>query len=654
MIKEFKKHIITFILLLTSVLFGDFTFNDIPIQESGRIKPLDTYARNQLLRFSGKTSFKYIEFNKDSNLQEVKLSAIDFFIKILDGDFAYNAKVLYINNPEIEKSLVVGDNEIEEKHLYSINDLSKGYQHYYEYTLPKMLDETAYTNEIDYKIKEIIANIEHLILLHESLLIFKPNININSDYINSILNNLDNNPISIVEFVVAQDNIISSIMNESGDDKYKLELTLELLSIREQCRTKLRFFEFGDRSETNLEHYNLLLNIIPSYEEGQSWNSPYVIVVKNLLHEPYDTDNYFGLKNEEARLLALFNDFLKSLEKQEFNLKEYRSIISQYNIDTNKLILERNYNNINIFLYALLGYLVGLLFIFISWIFNSFNKIRYKTIFVQIAFWVSSFAFFLHASGIILRMIIMSRPPVSTLYESIIFVGFIIILVSMIFEYFRKDTLSLFLGLVGAIILHFIAFKYANDGDTLGVLVAVLNSNFWLSIHVTTITFGYGVSLVAGLMAHAYLLQAAINPKNENRLNIIFKNLYILTFIALFFTLLGTILGGIWADQSWGRFWGWDPKENGALLIVMWHLLVLHLRISGLVKSLGYAFVMSFVNIIVAIAWFGVNLLSVGLHSYGFTDSIATNLLIFIIIEFLFCIITFSFAKVHIINNKKS
>ena len=118
--------------------------------------------------------------------------------------------------------------------------------------------------------------------------------------------------------------------------------------------------------------------------------------------------------------------------------------------------------------------------------------------------------------------------------------------------------------------------------------------------------------------------------------------------------MLGTILGGIWADQSWGRFWGWDPKENGALLIVMWHLLVLHLRISGLVKSLGYAFVMSFVNIIVAIAWFGVNLLSVGLHSYGFTDSIATNLLIFIIIEFLFCIITFSFAKVHIINNKKS
>ena len=651
MIKQFKKNIITFILLLTSVLFGDFTFSDIPIQESGRIKPLDTYARNQLLRFSGKTSFNYIELNKDSNLEEDKLSAIDFFIKILDSDFAYNAKVLYINNPEIEKSLV-GNNEIEEKHLYSINDLSKGYQHYYEYILPKMLDETAYTNEIDYKIKEIIANIEHLILLHESLLIFKPIITTNSDYMNSILNNPDNNPISIVEFIVAQDSIISSIMNEQGDDNYKLELTLAFLSIREQCRMQLHFFK--NRGEINLEYFNSLLNIIPSYEEGQSWNSPYVIVAKNLLYEPYDTDNYLQLKNEDARLLALFNDFLKSSEKQESNLKEYRSIVSQYNVNTKKLILERNYNNINIFLYALIGYVLGLLFILISWIFNSFDKMKYKTIFAQIAFGVSSLAFFLHASGIILRMIIMSRPPVSTLYESIIFVGFIIILVSLIFEYFRKDTLPLFLGLIGAIVLHFIGFKYANDGDTLGVLVAVLNSNFWLSIHVTTITFGYGVSLVAGLMAHAYLLQAAINPKNKNRLNKIFKNLYILTFIALFFTLLGTILGGIWADQSWGRFWGWDPKENGALLIVMWHLLVLHLRISGLVKSLGYAFVMSFINIIVGIAWFGVNLLSVGLHSYGFTDSIATNLLIFIIIEFLFCIITFSFAKVHIIKSKNS
>ena len=70
----------------------------------------------------------------------------------------------------------------------------------------------------------------------------------------------------------------------------------------------------------------------------------------------------------------------------------------------------------------------------------------------------------------------------------------------------------------------------------------------------------------------------------------IYNNVYILTLIALFFTLSGTILGGIWADQSWGRFWGWDPKENGALLIVMWHLMVLHMRVSKMVKDIGFCF----------------------------------------------------------------
>ena len=111
-----------------------------------------------------------------------------------------------------------------------------------------------------------------------------------------------------------------------------------------------------------------------------------------------------------------------------------------------------------------------------------------------------------------------------------------------------------------------------------------------------------------------------------------------LNLIALFFMLFGTILGGIWADQSWGRFWGWDPKENAALLIVMWQILIIHLRISGLIKPLEFAFGMIISNIFLAFGWFGVNLLGVGLHSYGFTDSIATNLALFILFELWFAI----------------
>ena len=143
-----------------------------------------------------------------------------------------------------------------------------------------------------------------------------------------------------------------------------------------------------------------------------------------------------------------------------------------------------------------------------------------------------------------------------------------------------------------------------------------------------------------------------INKANKSLLKKIYNNIHVVTIIALFFTLFGTILGGIWADQSWGRFWGWDPKENGALLIVLWHLMMLHLRISGLVGKIGYTYGVSLVNIIVALAWFGVNLLNVGLHSYGFTDNVATNLFLFISFEIIFMTTMYFLAKRKILNLK--
>ena len=120
-----------------------------------------------------------------------------------------------------------------------------------------------------------------------------------------------------------------------------------------------------------------------------------------------------------------------------------------------------------------------------------------------------------------------------------------------------------------------------------------------------------------------------------------------MTLFALFFTLFGTILGGIWADQSWGRFWGWDPKENGALLIVLWQLLMIHSRLAGIVKPPLFALGMALNNIIVALAWFGVNLLQVGLHSYGFDDGVAKNLYIFILFEILFCLGLYYFPRMR-------
>jgi ABC-type transport system involved in cytochrome c biogenesis permease subunit len=177
------------------------------------------------------------------------------------------------------------------------------------------------------------------------------------------------------------------------------------------------------------------------------------------------------------------------------------------------------------------------------------------------------------------------------------------------------------------------------------MLVAVLNSNFWLATHVTTITIGYGTSLFAGVLGHVYLLQAIRTPFDKKYLKTVNANVFGATLFALFFTLFGTILGGIWADQSWGRFWGWDPKENGALLIVMWQIMMLHLRITGFVKPMGFALGMILNNIVVILAWFGVNLLNVGLHSYGFATGIAINISLFIAFELITGLGTYYWAK---------
>jgi ABC-type transport system involved in cytochrome c biogenesis permease subunit len=100
---------------------------------------------------------------------------------------------------------------------------------------------------------------------------------------------------------------------------------------------------------------------------------------------------------------------------------------------------------------------------------------------------------------------------------------------------------------------------------------------------------------------------------------------------AIFFSFIGTVLGGLWADDSWGRFWGWDPKENGALMIVLWNAAVLHARWDRLVGQRGFALFAIAGNIITAWSWFGTNQLGIGLHSYGFTSGILMLLGLFVL-----------------------
>jgi ABC-type transport system involved in cytochrome c biogenesis permease subunit len=151
---------------------------------------------------------------------------------------------------------------------------------------------------------------------------------------------------------------------------------------------------------------------------------------------------------------------------------------------------------------------------------------------------------------------------------------------------------------------------------------AVLDTQFWLATHVVCISLGYTATFVAGFLALGYIAYA-LTPFRQER---VLKSLTAMTYGTLCFAILlsfvGTVLGGLWADDSWGRFWGWDPKENGALIIVLWNALVLHARWGGMVADRGLAILAIGGNIATAWSWFGVNELGVGLHSYGFTEGV--------------------------------
>lgn len=232
------------------------------------------------------------------------------------------------------------------------------------------------------------------------------------------------------------------------------------------------------------------------------------------------------------------------------------------------------------------------------------------------------------------RVYILQRPPVGTLYESVVFVGCIAVLVALAAAW-RKGAYQQRWLLIGAgvgLLVQALGVRYAaTQADTLGVLVAVLDTSFWLVTHVLVITAGYGLALLASLWAHAMLVGQAIAHKPFKASEIQRLNFLIIWALAL--TATGTMLGGIWADQSWGRFWGWDPKENGALLLTLWLAWLLHARMAGVLNPLGLVVMSALTCCIVAVAWFGVNMLGVGLHSYGFMEQGMVALFAFLAAE---------------------
>jgi ABC-type transport system involved in cytochrome c biogenesis permease subunit len=282
------------------------------------------------------------------------------------------------------------------------------------------------------------------------------------------------------------------------------------------------------------------------------------------------------------------------------------------------------FNQMQPFYNAMVIYvLAGLLAIF-SW-FNRAESLR------RSAVWLIGLAFFIHTTGLVYRIALQGRPPVTNLYSSAIFIGWGACLLGMILEKFYRNGIGAVVSSGMGFITLIIAHNLALDGDTMEMMRAVLDTNFWLATHVVAVTTGYASTFVAGFLALIYIVRGVFtNTLDQATAKSLGRMIYGIVCFATLFSFVGTVLGGIWADQSWGRFWGWDPKENGALIIVLWNALILHLRWGGMIRERGMVNCAVFGNVVTSWSWFGVNMLGIGLHSYGFTDAAFTWLTLFV------------------------
>jgi ABC-type transport system involved in cytochrome c biogenesis permease subunit len=306
----------------------------------------------------------------------------------------------------------------------------------------------------------------------------------------------------------------------------------------------------------------------------------------------------------------------RSSDAAAFNaaVTEYKTwLASGFGPELGKAEKEHRFNIAEPFYKSLVLYVTAFMIALLYWAMPGAEWLRRGAIACTLV------ALVVHSGGLITRMVLEGRPPVTNLYSSAVFIGWGACVLGLLLEKFWRNSIGLVVSASAGFITLIIAHHLSLSGDTMEMMQAVLDTNFWLATHVVVVTLGYAATFVAGFLAITYVVRGifseAITPELNRSLS---KMVFGILCFATLFSFVGTVLGGIWADQSWGRFWGWDPKENGALIIVLWNALILHARMGGIVRERGIMTLAIAGNIVTAWSWFGVNMLNVGLHSYGF------------------------------------
>src|SRR5437773_1151592 len=380
----------------------------------------------------------------------------------------------------------------------------------------------------------------------------------------------------------------------------------------------------------NVMNGNALLIVPSPQRETDAWMAPDPGAVAGYYNETQIAPAFAELtKMMRAYTQADTFNFSSAARQLQDNL---RALSPSIYPQTRQLRLEYFYNHFEGFYRAIWCYGIALVILIVAHLRK--RGVALQTVGVGIA--VLGLAF--QASGIVMRCLIAGRPPVTNMYESIIWVSFAVSFFGMIFFARYRTTVYLLAALpvtlIALLLVHQMPIAMPSSIDP---LVPVLRDNFWLTVHVLTITLSYAAFALAMGFGHILLWRYARNPATACGDAPMHFWLYRVLQLGVLLLAAGTILGGVWANYSWGRFWGWDPKETWALIALLCYILALHGRLAGWWTEFGLVVASVVCFLAVLMAWYGVNfVLGKGLHSYGFGIGGETYVAIFVLLDLLF------------------
>jgi len=591
-------------------------FRTLPIQEGGRVKPFDTYATFLLLRLNGKRTFT----QELENGEKIKLDAMEWLLDCMFyPETAVNYRHFIVDNVDYITGLGAHAPGTSQRERFSYSDLLPARQQLFDRARAAFAVEQ---NKRTVQQQMIIA-LEQAVQEFEAV----------THYFDFAREPFDASKSSLAQRIFPGDSATGLTLSRVLAEGRQLRLASAALDQLKQegnseenvTRESAAFGEFLNPLLTAAQTGTALAFIPPADAARPEWYSAGALA--------RETFNVEALNATDLALLA-------ALEKIPSVLREglqFKTAVNDFHNlavaaaeargEYNKIPLEVSFYKAKFFSYAQVGFILSFLVAALSWLNMRSRALGWLTatlVTVPLALLVT---------GITYRCIIRGRPPISTLYETILFITATAVLVALFIEVVNRRRIALSVGAFLGTLGMFLANRYeiTNAQDTMPVLIAVLDTNFWLATHVTIINVGYAAGMLAAGIAHVYVFGRVFGFKRDDRdfYRSITRMVYGVTCFGLLFAFVGTVLGGIWANYSWGRFWGWDPKENGAALICLAMLATLHARMGGYIRDMGLHLCAIATGCVIAFSWWGVNLLGVGLHSYGFTDGIWTATYIF-------------------------